>query len=90
MVTLKNSGKIGSLPLKALLSTLLLLDFLYLTFSGLLLYFGKTGVVMGMARGALRSGHARAAFLMCALIILHFYLNRRIYFSEIKKLVKRR
>ena len=78
------------LSLKAILSTILILLFLYLAFSGALLYFGKTGMVMGVARSALREIHARAAFLLCVLVPVHFIINHRLYLSELKALFKRK
>ena len=78
------------LSLKAILSTLLLLLFLFLGFSGALLYFGKTGMVMGITRSTLRETHAWAALLMCVLIPAHLLLNRRLYLTELKVLFKRK
>jgi len=76
-------------PLKAILSTLLLLVFLFLAASGTMLYFGKTGLIMGIARSAIRDAHTMAAALMCILAVIHLILNRRVYFSELKSLSKR-
>ena len=76
------------LPLKALISSLLLLLFLFLAFSGALLYFGKTGMVMGFARNTLREAHAWAAALTCILAAVHFFINRRIYLAEVKSITR--
>ena len=73
-------------PIKAILSSLLLLTFLYLAFSGALLHFGKTGMVLGFARYALRNTHSFAAAFICVLIPLHLFLNRRLYFKELSAL----
>jgi uncharacterized membrane-anchored protein YitT (DUF2179 family) len=78
----------NKLRIKAILSGLLLLLFVYLAFSGALLYFGKTGVVMGIARHSLRETHAWTAFILCFLIISHLFLNRRIFLGEWKSLIK--
>jgi len=78
------------LPVKAIISSLLLLVLLFLAITGSMLHFGKTGVVMGFARSALRNSHTWAAALMCILVIIHLILNRRLYLSELKSLVKRR
>ena len=77
-------------PFKAIISILLVLVFLFLAISGALLFFGKTGVVMGIARSALRKTHTWAAVLMCVLAIVHLILNRRIFFGELKSLVRRK
>ena len=77
------------LPVKAILSSLLLLTFLFLAASGAMLYFGKTGVVMGFARGTLLNAHAWAAVIMSVLVILHLFLNRGLYFSGLKSLFRR-
>ena len=71
---------------KAVISSLLLLLFLFLAISGAMLYFGKTGVVLGFARHTLREIHAIVALLMCLLIVVHFILNIRIYTSGLKAL----
>ena len=76
--------------LKAVLSSLLILLFIFLAFTGALLFFGKTGVVWGISRGALRSCHFAAAITICVLIIIHLILNRRQYFSELRALIKKR
>ena len=77
------------LRVKAVISSLLVLIFLFLATSGAMLYFGKTGVVMGFARSSLRNAHTCAAAFMCVLVIVHLVLNCRLYFSELKALVRR-
>ncbi|MDR0489822.1 MAG: DUF4405 domain-containing protein [Oscillospiraceae bacterium] len=78
------------IKIKAVLSCLLLLTFVLLACSGALLYFGKTGIVLGMPRYILREAHFWVAGLICVLIILHLLINRRIYLKELKALVKGR
>jgi len=70
--------------LKVVLSTLLILLFLFLAFTGALLYFGKTGIVLGFARSALRGAHFAAAVSMFVLIPIHFFANFRLYKAELK------
>ena len=72
------------LRLKAVLSTLLILIFLTLAFTGALLYFGKTGVVLGFSRQMLREAHFWIAVSMCALIPIHLILNLGIYRKELR------
>ena len=77
------------LSVKAVLSSLLILIFLFLAVSGAMMLFGKTGMVLGIPRGALRSAHAFLAFSMCVIIPVHLFLNRKIYLGELKALFKR-
>ena len=77
-----------NLPLKALLSSLLLLIFLFLAISGALLYFGKTGMVLGIPRYILRTAHTRAAAGMCVFLAAHIFINRRLYGNELAALIK--
>ena len=74
--------------LKAIISSLLILVILFLAISGTALYFGKTGVVLGIARSSLRSVHAWVALFMCVLVVLHLLLNRRLYLNGLKSLIK--
>ena len=74
---------------KAILSTLLFLLFAYLAFSGALLYFGKTGLMLGVSRNTWRETHARAAFSMGVIVLLHMVLNIRLYHGEWKTLFRR-
>jgi len=71
---------------KAVLSTLLIVLFLLLAFTGALLYFGKTGVVWGFSRHILREAHFWVAISMCVLIPVHLILNFRLFKSELKAL----
>ena len=74
---------------KAILSTILIPDFIILALSGALLYFGKTGVIWGMSRYAIRNAHTVAAVLMCIIIPVHVFINRRIYLAELRALNKK-
>ena len=77
------------LPVRAVVSSILILAFLFLAASGAMLYFGKTGLVLGFARGAIRNAHAWAAVILCVLAALHMILNFRLYLSELKALIGR-
>ena len=72
------------LSVKAILSTLLILLFLFMAFTGALLYFGKTGMVLGFSRHALREAHFWVAVSMCVFIPVHLILNMRIYLTELR------
>ena len=74
------------MTVKAVLTTLLILVFLCLVFTGALLYFGKTGVVWGIPRHALREFHFYVAVSMCVLIPVHLIFNFRLYIAELKSL----
>ena len=73
---------------KAVISSLLLLTFLFMAASGAMLYFGKTGIVLGFARGAIRNAHTLAAVVMGVLATLHLIMNCSLYMSEMKVLVR--
>ena len=75
------------LSVKAILSTLLILIFIILAFSGALLYFGKTGVVLGVSRHTLREAHFWVAVSMCVFIPVHLILNLKVYISELRAAV---
>ena len=78
------------LPLRAILSTLLILIVLFLAFTGALLYFGKTGVIWGIARGALRGIHFWFAVSMFIAAAAHLVLNCRLYLASLRELMKRK
>lgn len=74
---------------KAMLSTFLMFDFLFLAVSGLLLHFGKAGLIWGFSRHLLRQGHFWGALLLLLAVPLHFFCNRHIYRRELKSGKKR-
>ena len=75
--------------IRAILSTLLIIIFLILATTGTVLYFGKTGMILGFSRQFLRNVHFCAAIIISALVLAHFILNFRLYTAEFRKLVKR-
>jgi len=75
---------------RAILSSILILLFLFLAMSGALLYFFKTGMILGIARYALREAHFVVAITMSVLILIHLILNLKVYFSELRALFKRK
>ena len=74
--------------IKAILSTLLLLCLLYLATTGALMYFGKTGMVLGISRSALRGSHFWVAVFICVLAAAHLVLNFRVYLTEIRAILR--
>jgi len=77
------------LSVKAILSTLLILVFLCLVFTGALLYFGRTGLVLGISRHMLRETHFWVAASTCLLIPVHLMLNLRIFRAELRALKRK-
>jgi len=75
---------------KAILSSLLLLIFLFLAVSGAALYFNKTGIALGIARASLRQAHFIAAASLCLLIIVHIIINFKQYLAELRALGRSR
>jgi len=80
------------LTVKAIISTLLILAFLFMASTGALLYFGKTGMVLGISRYLLREAHFWVAVSIGVLAIVHLLLNLSTYVAELRALfgVKRR
>jgi len=78
------------LSVKAILSTLLIIIFLLMVFTGALLYFGRTGVMLGFSRHLLRETHFWVAVFMCLLVPVHLFLNFRTYIAELRSFSKRR
>ncbi|MCL1805702.1 MAG: hypothetical protein FWG28_06880 [Clostridiales bacterium] len=75
--------------LKALLSSLLLPLLLLVSATGAMLYFGKTGMILGFRRASLLRFHARCSLGFLFFILCHVALNFRIYLAELKKPAKR-
>ena len=76
--------------IRAILSTLLILIFLTLVFTGALMYFGKTGVILGFSRHLLREAHFWIAVSMLVITPAHIALNLRIYRAELLALTGKR
>lgn len=76
--------------IKTVISVLLLLAFLYLAATGTMLYFGKTGLVLGIPRHVLLDTHAWVALAIVVLVVLHFILNLRLFTAGFKSLAKRK
>ena len=61
--------------LKAVISCLLLVVLLLISISGAMLYFGKTGLILGFSRAFLLHFHAGCAVLFVLLAACHLALN---------------
>ena len=76
------------LRLKGILSSVLIVLFLVVAVSGAMLYFGRTGLIMGIPRGVIRDAHIWSGFAMTAAVPLHLILNLRVFRGELKSLAK--
>ena len=74
---------------KGIVSTLLIIlgTLCYLT--GVILYFLDTGMFLFMTRGSITLVHDISGLALGPVIAYLFYLNRKIYISEIRSKVKR-
>lgn len=77
------------LKIKGILSTLLMLFGSLTFFTGAVLYFSKYGMWLIFTRKFINDVHAISALLMGVCIIIHLYLNRRIYKMELKAMSKK-
>ena len=75
-----------SQSIRAIISTLLIILLLCLAFTGALLHFGKTGVVLGIPRSVLRGIHFWVAVSLCVLALVHLILNIKQYKAELRSL----
>ena len=80
----------NKLALKAVISTILLLIVLFLALTGAILYFGKTGVILGVSRHVLRNAHTLIGAVLCLFAAIHLGINMRVYRKELLSLFKRR
>ena len=74
---------------KGILSTVMIVAVLVVMFTGVLLFFFKGGMIMGVARAHLLSVHGWTAIVFFVCIVLHFILNFKVYISELKKKSKK-
>lgn len=74
---------------RAVLSSVLLIAFLLLVLSGAMLYFGKTGLILGFSRSAIRDCHLLAALLMTCIAPIHVWFNRHMYKHELGSLAQK-
>ena len=83
--------------IRAVLSSLLLIIFIIVTFTGVGLHFSPSGKIakeinwsfFGLDKWQLEHMHTLFGFIMSALIIIHLFINRKLFLSEIKTLLKR-
>ena len=68
---------------------MLLVLLLFISITGAMLYYGKTGLIFGISRALLLRCHARCALLFLALALCHLALNFRLFTSGLRGLFKR-
>jgi len=80
--------------IRAIISTALLITFIVVTITGIGLYLAPHGrhsslwTFMGIPKYKLEQYHTISGFIMVGLIILHLYINRKMYIGELKQLTK--
>ncbi|GAB1476096.1 hypothetical protein MASR2M70_09280 [Bacillota bacterium] len=75
------------LRLKAILSTLLILFGSVTFLTGAVLYFLEYGMWLIFTRKFINDVHAVSALVMGIVILMHLYLNRKLYKTEMKQLL---
>lgn len=70
------------IKIKAILSSLLLILFIIVLLTGIGLHISPSGKI------ALKKLHTIAGYIMSGLIIIHLFLNRKIFLNELKTLFK--
>ncbi len=83
-----------TIKVKAIVSFLLLVAFIVTTFTGTGLYFAPSGKIVaedtwsffGFNKLQLINLHIRLGFIMSGIIIVHLFMNYKIFLTEIKVL----
>ena len=81
---------------RGVISTLLLITFFIIIFTGIGLYLAPSGRIaretnwtfLGFNRFKLENLHTNIGFVMTALVIIHLIINYKIYINEVKALLK--
>jgi len=85
------------IKIRAILSSLLLITFIIVLFTGIGLYFSPSGKIakeiswtfLGFNKWQLENLHTRSGFFMSALIIIHLFINYKMFLGELKVLFKK-
>ncbi len=88
--------KLNLIKTRAITTTLLIIDFITVVFTGIGLSQAPSGRIayethwtfLGFPKLKLERLHTRAGFLMVILVIFHFSLNYPMYINELKFLLK--
>ncbi len=86
------------LKIRAIISTLLIIAFTIVLFSGIGLYFAPSGKIaeltnwhfFGFSKLKLGKLHTLFAFIMSGLVIVHLFLNYKMFLGEVKMLFEKR
>jgi len=81
---------------RAILSSLILIIFIIVLFTGIGLYFSPSGRIakeiswnfLGFGKWQLENLHTLSGFIMSVLVIIHLFINSKMFFNEIKRLFK--
>ena len=65
------------LKLKGIVSTFLIISFIIAAITGIVLFFGAKG-------STLKNVHDISGLIMILLVLIHFFLKRKIYAAELK------
>ena len=82
--------------IRVILSSLLLITFIVVLFTGIGLYFSPSGKIakeinwnfLGFNKLQLENLHTISGFIMSGLILIHLFLNYKMFLGEIKSLFK--
>ncbi len=83
------------IKIRAILSSLLVISFIVVFLTGVGLHFSSSGrvakeitlVFLGFNKWQLEKIHTLSGFIMSALVITHFLINKKMFLSEIKSLL---
>ncbi len=85
------------MKIRAILSSLLLIVFIIVVFTGIGLYFSPSGRIaaeiswnfLGFSKWRLENLHTLSGFIMSGLVIIHLLINYKMFLGEIKTLFKK-
>jgi len=75
---------------RAIVSTILIISALITFATGAVLYFVKYGMWLWFTRKFLYDAHALGGLIMGIAVIIHLFINRRMYKMEMKALMSKR
>ena len=86
----------NKIKFRAITSSLLIINFVVLTFTGIGLYLSPSGYItkatawtfLGISKFKLENLHAVFGFILIALLLIHLFLNYKMFFNEFKILFK--
>jgi len=75
---------------RAVISTILIISGFITFATGAVLYFVKYGMWLWFTRKFLNDAHALGGLIMGIAVIIHLFINRRMYKMEMKSLMSKR